>query len=331
MPRDVHSERNWLVLIHQLPPEPPGLRVRVWRRLQALGALQLKSSVYVLPDGDETREDFEWLVREIEGAGAEVTLLRSTVIAGTSDEECVARFRELAEAEYGAVLAELREVSKRRDARKSKRIESDEDRRELAKLRDWLTAIERRDFFAADGREAVAALLGELESGAKGGGMSANETLDRAAIEALRGQTWTTRAGVYVDRMASAWLVLRFVDPEARFRFVAERKIDPVPGEVRFDTFGGEFTHEGERCTFEVLCLRLRLDEPGRARPGLRKLAEIVHDLDLKDERYGHAETAGVAAALDGIVASTSDDLERIERAALLFDSLVAGFARSGR
>ena len=315
-------ERAWLVLFHQLPPEPPALRVRVWRRLQALGALQLKNSVYLLPESDEAHEDFEWLVREIEAAGAEATLLRSTIVAGTSDEECVTRFRTAATAEYAALRAELQELAKRRRSRKGSRAADDEESRRLSKLRDGLGAIERRDFFAADGREAVAALLAELERGDRGGSMSRTKKSSAHAIEALRGKTWVTRAGVYVDRMASAWLVRRFVDPEARFRFVVARTVDAGPGEVRFDTFGGEFSHEGDRCTFEVLAERLRL----RA-PGLRRLGEIVHDLDLKDERYGHPELAGVEAALQGIVAAVGDDLERIERAAILFDGLLARFA----
>ncbi len=323
------SERVWLVLFHQLPPEPPALRVRVWRRLQALGALQVKNSVYLLPESDSTHEDFEWLVREIESAGAEATLLRATVVAGTTDEECVARFREAVGAEYNALRSELQELAKRRPKRKGRRADVgdvEEARRKLAKFRDRLGAIERRDFFAADGRETVAALLAELESGESGESMSRTEIEAASAIGALRGQTWVTRAGVFVDRMASAWLVRRFVDAEARFRFVAARRIEPAAGEIRFDTFGGEFTHEGERCTFEVLCAKL-----GLKAPGLQRLGEIVHDLDLKDEKYGHPESAGVAAALEGIVAQIDDDMERIERSSVLFDGLLARFAQGRR
>jgi hypothetical protein len=315
------AERFWWVLVHQLPPRPPRLRVRIWRRLQALGALQLKAAVYLLPDGEEHREQFEWLVREIEAAGAEATLLRAELVAGTSDEECVARFRAATSAEYGALRSELVELGRRRRARRGR--DPEEERRRLARLRDWLAEIERRDFFTADGRETVAALLAQLERGGEEDEMRKGSPAGAAEAAALRGRTWTTRAGVYVDRMASAWLVRRFVDPEARFEFVAARTIEAAPGRIRFDTFGGEYTHEGHACTFEVLCRRLRL----RA-PGLRKLGEIVHALDLEDEKYDHPEIAGVKAALDGIVAATADDGERIERAAVLFDGLLARFAQ---
>lgn len=317
------SERTWLLLVHQLPPEPAALRVRVWRRLQALGALQLKSSVYVLPESADARESFEWLVREIVAAGAEATLLRGALLQGTRDEECIERFRAAASAEYAELASELRAEAKRRRGR-TRRAEAGEERRKLlAKAAERLAAVERRDFFGAQGREVVAALLAELEDRSGSREMSRSAKQAKAEIEALRGKVWVTRAGVFVDRMASAWLVRRFVDPGARFRFEAARAIAPAPGEVRFDTFDGEFTHEGERCTFEVICARL-----GLRAPGLTRIGEIVHDLDLEDGRYDRPETAGVGAALEGIAASTADDLERIERAAVLFDGLLASFAK---
>jgi hypothetical protein len=320
------GERTWLVLAHQLPPSPPGLRVRVWRRLQALGALPLKNSVYVLPDDDERREDFEWLMREIEAAGADATLFRATFAAGVTDEECVDRFRSSAAAEYAALVEDLREAAAEPRG-KSARAEHVEDiRRRLPRLGERFAAIERRDFFGAAGHEAAAALLADLEHRAEAemnetGGPSASAT---RPVASLAGKIWVTRAGVRVDRTASAWLIRRFVDPAAAFRFVDSRRHTPSAREVRFDMFGGEFTHEGDSCTFETLVRRLGLDAPG-----LGKLAEIVHDLDLKDDRYGHAETAGVGAMIDGLAATTSDDLERIEKARPLFDGLLARFARS--
>jgi hypothetical protein len=140
----------------------------------------------------------------------------------------------------------------------------------------------------------------------------------------LKGRVWVTRAHVKVDRMASAWLIRRWIDPEARFKFTSERAYRPAETEVRFDMFDGEFTHEGDRCTFEVLASRL--DRPD---PALRKIAEIVHDLDLKESRYEHEETAGVGALLAGIAAAEEDDARRLERSARVFDDLYAAFARA--
>lgn len=311
------------MLAHQLPTRPPGVRVRIWRRLQAIGALPLKNSVYVLPDRPEAREDLEWLLRELEAAGAEGTLLRSTFLSGMTDAECVARFRAAATAEYAALGDEIESLSRRGGGKGRRTGEAaDETRRKLPRLRERLAEAERRDFFGADGHMAVAERLRKLE-GKDEDGMREGQRGRSAATASLRGRVWTTRAGVHVDRMASAWLVRRFVDPKARFRFVAASRIEPAPGEVRFDTFGGEFTHEGAKCTFEVLASRLRLRESG-----LRKLSEIVHDLDLKDDRFGHPETAGIAAAVEGIVASSATDAERIERGASLFDGLLARFSK---
>ena len=129
-----------------------------------------------------------------------------------------------------------------------------------------------------------------------------------------------------MDRIASAWLVRRFVDPEARFAFTSATRHRPKAGEVRFDMFEAEYTHEGDRCTFEVLLARFALRDPG-----LDAIGEIVHDIDLKDEKYGRPETAGVLAVLEGLAATTRDDHARLERGAALFDGLYAALGGAGR
>jgi hypothetical protein len=134
-----------------------------------------------------------------------------------------------------------------------------------------------------------------------------------------------TRTGVHVDRIASAWLIRRFVDPDAAFKFVPAKGYTPEPGELRFDMFEAEFTHEGDRCTFETLCSRL-----GLADSALQALGEVVHDIDLKEEKFGRPETAGVARLLAGLARRTRDDHERIERGSQLFDDLYESFPRRG-
>jgi hypothetical protein len=143
------------------------------------------------------------------------------------------------------------------------------------------------------------------------------------SLEHYRKRTWVTRSGVHIDRIASAWLIRRFIDPEARFKFVAPSGYQPRKRELRFDMTQGEFSHEGDACTFEVLCERLRLREPG-----LRAIAEIVHDIDLKDAKYSRPETAGVAALIAGVALSRRDDADRIEHGGHLFDGLLAYFAK---
>jgi hypothetical protein len=138
------------------------------------------------------------------------------------------------------------------------------------------------------------------------------------------GGTWVTRVGVKVDRIASAWLVRSFIDRDARFKFVPARGYRPAEGELRFDMFEAEYTHEGERCTFEVLLERFGLTED----EGLVALAEIVHDIDCKDERFRRPETAGVAALIEAVAASQGDDQARIDRGGAIFADLYATFRR---
>ena len=141
------------------------------------------------------------------------------------------------------------------------------------------------------------------------------------ALGDLKERVWVTRRGVQVDRIASAWLIRRFIDPKARFKFVAPQGYVPKADELRFDTFDGEFTHEGDRCTFEVLTLRL-----GRTDPALTALAEIVHDIDLKDSKFGRPESSGLALAFSGIAAGDASDETRLEKGGALLDGLYRHF-----
>jgi hypothetical protein len=317
------QERRWLVLTHQIPPEPAYFRVRVRRRLAGIGALPLKNSVYVLPEREDTREDLEWLLREIVQDGGEGSLSVATFIDGVTDR----RLRQAFNSERDAAYAELAAEAARAHARLGEPDSDGESPRDaadaLTRLERSLEAIRGLDFFDAPGREEAeqAVALLELE-------LHATERKEEAmngerwSPAETRGRTWVTRRGVRVDRIACAWLVRRFIDTEARFRFVEPTGYRPSEGELRFDMFDGEFTHEGERCTFETLLELFGLGED----PGLAAIAEIVHDLDLKESRYGRAEAAGLASILAGIARAHEDDLERIAGGAPVFDYLYGHF-----
>jgi hypothetical protein len=173
------------------------------------------------------------------------------------------------------------------------------------------------DYFGAPGRAAAEQAIAALEKG----GVAMIES--GPAPAPVRGRTWVTRAGVRFDRMSSAWLIRRFIDPEARFKFVPAKGYRPEEGELRFDMFEAEFTHEGDRCTFETLLHRFGLRDPA-----LRILAETIHDLDCKDEKYARPETAGIGALLEGIAHTHAADEARIERAAAFLDDLYAGLGK---
>jgi hypothetical protein len=247
------AQARWLLLIHQLPPKPDYLRVKMRRRLIRMGAALLKSTVYVLPNGAEALEDFTWLAREIHAAGGSAMVCEARFVEGVSDEEIEAMLH-----------AESIEPSAAGDQGGPERV--------------------------------------------------------------TPGRTWVTRKVVFVDRIASAWLIRRFIDPEARFKFVPARGYRPAPGELRFDMFEAEYTHEGERCSFQTLVARFGLDDPALAAVG-----EIVHDIDCKDEHFGRPETQGVARLLRGIADGTEHDEERLERGGRLFEDLYAAFTHRAR
>jgi hypothetical protein len=137
----------------------------------------------------------------------------------------------------------------------------------------------------------------------------------------LVGRTWVTRRGIQVDRIASAWFIRRFLDPKARLRFIDPGADEVQAGEIRFDLVDGDFTHEEDRCTFETLVLRTGITDPA-----LTRLAEVVHDMDIKDGKFGHPETSGVQQLLVGMLMANRDDEARLDRGFALFDDLYQSF-----
>jgi hypothetical protein len=310
-------ENRWLLLVHQLPPKPSYARVKVWRRLQALGAVALKNAVYVLPNRDSTREDFEWLAREVHELGGSATVCEARLVQGFDDREIEDQFQRARVADYQGLLKDAQQVKKSLRGPRAKKPTA-EQHADVVSLCRRLAATAELDFFGAPNRVPAEAAIAELERAV---GLSAATARAQLGPEELRGRTWVTRTGVHVDRIASAWLILRFVDAAARFEFVAAKGHRPEPGHIRFDMYDAEFTHEGDLCTFEVLCARLGLTDTA-----LRAIAEIVHDIDLKEEKFGRPETAGVASLLAGLARRVRDDAERIARGCDLFDDLYESF-----
>ena len=285
------KEGRWLLLIHQLPPKPDYFRVKIWRRLQSLGAIPIKNSVYALPFSDQATEDFQWLRKEITAGSGEASVCRAAFIDGLTDTQIEALFRAARDAEYAEVTRAAEQPASGTDARRLERR-----LREIAAL----------DHFDATGRKAAEAAVAKLKT---------NDTSRRGggAEKRVRGQTWITRPEVHVDRIASAWLIKRFIDPKARFVFGEARE-----GAVSFDMFDGDYTHEGDRCTFETLLNRFGLEHDD----ALRAIGEMVHDVDVKDEKFGRDETAGFARLIAGIVKRNARDATRIERGTELLNDL---------
>lgn len=311
------SKRAWLLLAHQLPSTPSNLRVKTWRRLQDLGAVAVKQAIYALPDTPVAREDFEWLRVEIEGSGGEAVVFLATLLDEEAEAALVEEFRRSRQVAYTQLAAELQRVRRKSDGRGTQ-----SPNRELARYRERFHAIERIDFFGSAGRDRVASLLAGLESKRAAGAAAPEPGAD---ARSYRGRLWITRPRPGVDRMASAWLIRRFIDPAASFAFVTDAKSAP-PDAVPFDMYGVGFGHEGDRCTFETLLARFAIGDAAAAR-----LAEVVHDLDLKDGKFAPPEAVTVGAAIDGLQLSCADDHQLLDQGIILFEALYRSFSQQTR
>ena len=317
---------RWLLLIHQLPAKPAYLRVKVWRRLQALGAVAVKNAVYALPANEQTQEDFEWVLKEITEGGGEALICEAQLIDGVSDQEVRSLFTAARDEDYAAIAKEARVLAEalRRGLNTMTPVEG---RAQLTRLKGKLAQVVAIDFFGANGRETVDGLLTGLQikltEGTAVERSESSAARQTAALSHLKDRTWVTRQGVHVDRIGCAWLIRRFIDPGARFKFVSGKGYAPSVGELRFDMFEAEFTHQGDRCSFEVL-----LGHAGLTDPALQAIAEIVHDIDLKDGKFGRDEAGGVKALIAGVAMAHRSDEERLTRGGAIFDDLYEHFSK---
>jgi len=305
------ENRNWLLLLHQIPPKPGYFRAKVLRRLAQVGALPVKNSAYLLPDTEDALEDFAWICQEIGKEGGTAWLYRAEVLAGMSSDEIESAFRELHRTGYESLIQQGRALLQEAELTPDEHLAAS---RRLSRRNEELRRI---DFFECPQRREMEQLMNEIEKQSHG-----REGHAGRPERVQPGRIWVTRKGVRVDRIASAWLIRRFIDAESVFRFVEGGTYSHQPQEIRFDMFEGEFTHQGESCTFEVLISDYNLRGDG----ALVAVSEIVHDIDLKDGRYQRAETTGLARLIDGLCSQTLIDELRVDRGALIFDSLYRGF-----
>lgn len=313
------SEQQLLLLLIGLPPTPSSLRVRVWRRLRSLGAVPLKRSAYLLPDTPERYEDFQWLAQEIQRDGGDATLIRVQQIENVGPDDVLRLFHEPRDRDYRQLAVRYRKMLQRLD-KKSEATRARVDD-ELARISKDHQRIRDIDFFDAPGgaevrrvEEAIAMRTRRPESPRP----QVQPTLD---LTKLRGRRWVTRPRPHVDRIASAWLIKRFIDAEAAFVFAppAEFPKDAIP----FDAPGVELSHQGEDCTFETLIKRARLRDRR-----LSRLAEVVHEADLRDGKYPHEEARGIDVAIRALLAASPDDHQVLAHGMTLFEGLYATTSR---
>jgi hypothetical protein len=282
-----------------------------------LGAIAVKQAVYVLPNSAQAVEDFEWLRSEIQSSRGDASIFSAASIDGVTEKDIVEQFRRARMADYKVLLKQVRQVQRRAGVLRGR----DDLARVVRQLRDKLTAVQAIDFFAAPGGAAADQELRQLEESQRriaGPGPAPDQEGDVVQPDDYQKRVWVTRPRPGVDRFASAWLITQFIDPDARFEF-ADR-IDTRSPAVPFDMFGGGFGHEGHSCTFEVLERRFQIREIA-----VRRIGEIVHDLDLKEERFRPPQAPGVAVLVEGLRARYSDDAALLQQGIVLFDALYRG------
>src|SRR5918992_625445 len=295
----------WLALTYSLPSAAASSRrVAVWRRLRALGAVSPTGSLYLLPESEENREALDWLAQEIETGGGEALVVRIGGLEGEAERRVIELSRSARDEDYQKIAAEAEQGGKTGL------------RERLERLRRRFAEVSRIDFFQAQGRTAAAAALARLEA-SLGGGETTRRDVPRADLERFKGRTWVTRPRPHVDRLACAGLIRRFVDPQAEIRYGESPKKD----EISFDMRNAQFGHRGNRCTFETLIAAFGLEED----PALAALAEIVHEIDLRDGVSARLEIPGVDAALRGWSAAGWPDAELERHGIALFEGLYRG------
>jgi hypothetical protein len=328
-PAATPGARRWLLFVHQLPASPSNLRVRTWRRLQQLGAMPVKQAVYVLPDSPGAREDFEWLKTEIKGAGGDASVFVADSLDTWSADALVEEFRRARQEAYGALAQEIERVLSRVNATRRRRgTRAPAVHRFAEAFRGRLSALERIDFFGSAGRDRVVTLLAQLEDRIRDArrGAAATSTSGPVDLSAYSGRLWVTRPRPGIDRVGSAWLIRRFIDADARFAFASDRESLPSAKAIPFDMFGVELSHQGEGCTFETLCSVFGIKDPA-----VDRIAQIVHDLDVKDGRFGAPDAGTVGALIEGLQLTTDDDDVLLEHGITLFESLYRAFAQAAR
>jgi hypothetical protein len=316
---------RWLILIHHIPPKPDALRVKIWRRLQQVGAVSIKQSVYVMPFSEQSREDLSWILKEIVEGGGDGSISEARFVEGLSNGQILALFHKARKADYEKLIQEANALLAEWSSGESDpRDPATKGPAQLPKLQRRLDGTAAIDFFQTPERATAELQLKELGNLLAGQPATGSEV--RNGLADLKGKTWVTRGNLFVDRIACGWLIRRFVDKTAVFKYVAGAQRSPKPNEVRFDMFDGEYTHEGDHCTFEVMIRRLKIQDHA-----LGLLSEVVHDIDLKDDKFGRSETDGFNALLTGLVATHPDDERRMTEGFRLFDNLYAYYQRQKR
>jgi hypothetical protein len=294
----------WLLLVFSLGRKSASLRVAVWRKLQRYGALPLGNSGYLLPHDPQNRERFEWLATTIRDQRGEASVVEVQSVDNYPSERLERQFSDARSREYRDLIKELSGLASNRAAK-------------IARLRKRFQEIVSIDFFHSPQREQA---VRALDAAQKSGGTAANSEMGVFSRAEYQRRFWVTRPRPGVDRVTSAWLIRRFIDPKARFAFSAEN--NKPANAVPYDMFEGGFGHRGDDCTFETLRKAFRIRDSRIA-----LMAQIVHDADFFDQKFGRNEGFGIDEVMKGWARMGLHDAELLSRGMQLTEGLYRSLA----
>jgi hypothetical protein len=306
----VITATSWLLLLFSLPTNRNTERVAIWRRLKKIGAVQIKTSTYLLPDTPAQYEQFQWLAQQIRDYGGDSTLVRAQEIEGLNKEKVIAMFNDARAKDYGALRKALQSFITGR-----KKMNADEAVSELERLTRQFREVRAVDFFDSPRGHDVSMLLRRAE------GPKRSRQLETLDAKQYQRKTWLTRPRPEIDRVGSAWLIARFIDRKPKFVFASTA--DAIPGAIPFDMLDAEFSHHGNYCTFETLTRRFSISDKS-----LVKIGEMIHDADLDDARFQRIEAVGIDRVLKGWAKEGLSDQEILRRGFECFDALYAFLQR---
>jgi hypothetical protein len=297
------TDPRWLLLVFSLPRKGASLRVTVWRKLQRYGVVPLGNSGYLLPNSSVNREKFEWLATTIRGAHGDASVVEVQSIDNCNDAELKKRFSDARSRDYRELLGELKKASSG---------DSRNFTAQLNRVRQRFQEIASIDFFGNALREQVERTFEAIQKPAC---KAERMGIGKVSRGTYRRRTWVTRPRPGIDRVTSAWLIRKFIDPKARFAFSNEDK--KPENAVPFDMYAGGFGHRGEDCTFETLSAAFRIGDKR-----VRVMGQIVHDADLFDEKFGRTEGFGIDEVMKGWARQNLSDQELLERGVQLAEGL---------
>ena len=307
----VKKKLTWLLLLLRLPATHKAERVAIWRKLKKSGAIQIQTSTYILPDEPARYESFQWLTQEVRAAGGDATLIRAREIEGLPNEKLIELFNAARAKEYAILSELLRAFSHRRKKGRSTIFAAKLDR-----VRKQFREIGQTDFFNCPRAQDVEILLHKMERTQPG-----EAVFPKIMSRDYRGKTWVTRPCPEIDRVGSAWLIRKFIDPKAKFTFA--KKIQASHRAISFDMLDAEFSHQGDDCTFETLTKRFGIQDKI-----IRKMGEMIHDADLDDDKFERTECIGIDRVLKGWAKEGVSDQEILRRGLQCFDALQAFLRR---